>query len=129
MTKPKPRGPDGAFLVPPSLQPLGKADWGGARPNPAHVAEWTPAQDDELSVLRAEGLSTQAIASRISRSQGVVARRCRHLNLPTPPELPKPPPRESRPTGERVLPPRPAGLITLPPLPSLQEPMYIIPKR
>jgi len=104
-----------------------KMTHGGARPNEAHVAEWTVAEDDQLFVLHGEqGLSGKTISGKLHRSQGVVLRRIKELGIIKP--VIKKANREQF-GPPRPPPAKPAGAVTLPPLPSLQEPMYIIPRR
>ena len=124
MTKPK-------HLQDPNKPP---GTHGGSRPRigAAIPAEWTVPQDQELETLRAEGLSLLAISIKLHRSEGVVSRRCRQLGLTVPkPGPPKQPP-VGAPKPEKkpppVMAPR-AGPVTLAPLPSLQEPLYVIPHR
>jgi hypothetical protein len=87
-------------------------------------AVWTVLEDDALYVLRGvRGLSTKTIAEKISRSQGVVTRRCRELGIKAPPPPPKPPVVQKPDAPPQ---PRPAGLITLATLSSLLEPIYVM---
>jgi hypothetical protein len=91
-------------------------------------AEWTVPQDEELRNLREGGMSIMQIAVKLLRSEGVVRRRLRFLGIKAPPPPPKPPKPEKLAVEIKPPPPK-AGPVTLDPLPSLQEPMYVIPVR
>ena len=121
-TEPAPTPPPAPPEPPPA--PTSKAKGKGGFGQPATV--WTEVQDEVLRELRGvQGMPIEAISIRLGRCVHVVTKRLRALHIKAPEK-----PRKGKPVPvPKVEAPKPAGLNTLPPLPSLAVPLYIIPPR
>jgi hypothetical protein len=121
-TEPPPAPPPAPPEPPPA--PASKAKGKGGFGQPATA--WTEVQDEVLRELRGvQGMPIEAISIRLGRCVHVVTKRLRALHIKAPEK-----PRKGKPVpAPKVEAPKPAGLNTLPPLPSLAVPLYIIPPR
>jgi len=86
---------------------------------------WTDAEEASLRELHAKGLTQRQIAITMARTPDSIARKMRQLQLVH--RIGRPSAPVSGPDGrfvprtQRPLTPQRAGLVTLPPLPSLQD--------